>query len=188
LASVSIGFEYTDTTTSLVVQRLETYTTSLFQNWAFISGTFEIPDESTNMRMIIKVDTDTGGLTTSAYQFYFNGLSVGQWSEEFNTISLGVTPQAFPSTIALDTTSLVIPAAAYGLSTDQGYYLTNDNALLAKNTSIPLVYGASGVTKLSPNNSGDPSLIIPGKGFLNELGRYKEYTVEFWAGFGVKMS
>lgn len=181
LKSVSIGFEYTDTTTSLIVQKVQTYTTSLFQNWAFISGTFEIPDEYTNMRVLLKINTDSGGLTTSAYQFYINGISVGQWSEEFNTISLGVTPQAFPSTIALSTTSEVIPAAAYGLSTDQGYYLTNDNALLAKNTSVPLVYGASGVTKLNPNNGGDPSLIIPGKGFLNELGRYKEYTVEFWA-------
>jgi hypothetical protein len=53
--------------------------------------------------------------------------------------------------------------------------------LLAKNTSIPLVYGASGVTRLIPNDLGRPSLIVPGKGFLNEVGRYKEYTVEFWA-------
>jgi hypothetical protein len=181
LTSVSIGFEYTDTTTSFIVQKLETYTTNLLQNWAFISATFEIPDEVTNMRMVLKLNTDSGGLTTSAYQFYFNGLSIGQWSEEFNTISLGVTPQAFPSTIALNTTSQVIPAAAYGLSTDQGYYLTNDKALVAKNTSVPLVYGASGVTKITPNAGGDPSLIIPGKGFLNELGRYKEYTLEFWA-------
>ena len=124
LRSVSIGFEYTDTTTSLVVQKLETYETTLFQNWAFISGTFEIPDEYTNLRVVLKINTDSGGLTTSAYQFYINGISVGQWSEEFNTISLGVTPQTFPSTIALDTTSLVIPASAYGLSTDQGYYLS----------------------------------------------------------------
>jgi hypothetical protein len=48
LESVSIGFEYTDTTTSLVVQKLETFTTTLFQNWGFISGTFEIPNEFTN--------------------------------------------------------------------------------------------------------------------------------------------
>jgi hypothetical protein len=181
LESVSIGFEYTDTTTSLVVQKLETFTTTLFQNWGFISGTFEIPNEFTNLRAVVKIATVSGGLTTAAYQFYLNGITVGQWSEEFNTTSLGVTPQAFPSTIALTTTDQVVPASAYGLSVNQGYYLVNNNALLAKNTSIPLVYGASGVTRLIPNTSGNPSLILPGKGFLNEVGRYKEYTVEFWA-------
>jgi hypothetical protein len=181
LKTVSIGFEYTDTTTSLVVKELKTYTTSLFQNWAFISGTFEIPDENTNARLVIEIDTDSGGSAESEYAFYINGVTFGQWSEEFNTISLGVIPENFPPNIALDTTSKVISAAAYGLSTDQGYYLTKDNSLLAKNTSIPLVYGASGVTKLTPNIEGKPSLIVPGKGFLNELGRYKEYTLEFWA-------
>ena len=181
LRSISIGFEYTDPSTSSVIQEFKTYETDVFQTWSFISATFEIPDESANLRVVIKIDTNAGALSSSAYQFYINGVTIGQWSEEFNTTSLGVTPQAFPSTIALDTTSLVIPAAAYGLSTDSGYYLTNDNALLAKNTSIPLVFGASGVTKMTPNVGGDPSLIIPGKGFLNELGRYKEYTVEFWA-------
>lgn len=181
LKTVSIGFEYTDTTTSNVVRDLKTYTTSLYQNWAFISGTFDIPDENTNARLVIEIDTDSGGTVESEYGFYINGISFGQWSEEFNTASLGVTPEAFPLDIALDTSSQVIPASAYGLSTDQGYYLTNNNSLTAKNTSIPLVYGASGVTKLTPNIEGEPSLIVPGKGFLNELGRHKEYTLEFWA-------
>jgi hypothetical protein len=181
LNSVSIGFEYTDTTTSTVVKELKTYTTSLYQNWAFVSGTFDIPDENTTARLVVEIDTSTGGPVGSDYRFYINGISFGQWSEEFNTTSLGVTPATFPSNIALDTTSKVIPAAAYGLSTDQGYYLTKNNSLTAKNTSIPLVYGASGVTKLTPNSGGEPSLIIPGKGFLNELGRNKSYTLEFWA-------
>jgi hypothetical protein len=41
------------------------------------------------------------------------------------------------------------------------------------------VYGASNLTKLLPN-AGDPSLIIPGLGFLSEGGQYKEYTLEAW--------
>ena len=181
IKSISIGYEYTDTTTSQIVQKLETFETSLFQNWAFISKTFETPNEYTNLRAVIKITYLTGGASSSDYQFYLNGITVGQWSEEFNTISLGVTPSVFPSDIAITTTDKVIPASAYGLSSDEGYYLVNGNALLARNTSIPLVYGASGVTKLIPNASGKPSLIVPGKGFLNEVGRYKEYTVEFWA-------
>jgi len=181
LESVSIGYEYTDTTTSAVVQKLKTFPTTVFESWAFVSETFEIPNENTNLRAVIKIVTTDGGSSTSDYRFFINGVTVGQWSEEFNTVSLGVTPEAFPLNIALDTNSQVIPAAAYGISTDEGYYLVNDNALVAKNSSVPLVFGASSVTKLLPNTAGEPSLIIPGKGFLNEIGRYKEYTVEFWA-------
>jgi len=179
--SISVGYEYTDTTTSAIIQNLETLETTLFQNWGFISKTFEIPNEYTNLRIVVKVKYFSGGNNETDYQFYLNGISLGQWSEEFNTTSLGVTPQVFPSEIAISTTDKVIPASAYGLSSDQGYYIVNQNALLARNTSIPLVYGASGVTKLIPNTSLNPSLIVPGKGFLNEVGRYRDYTVEFWA-------
>ena len=183
LESVSIGYEYTDTTTSLVVQEFKVFETTVFENWAFVSGTFEIPNENTDLRAVIKITTNGSDASPTAadYRFYINGITVGQWSEEFNVTSLGVTPESFPTDIALSTTSQVIPAAAYGISTEEGYYLVNDNALVAKNSSVPLVFGASGVTKLLPNVGGDPSLIIPGKGFLNEAGRYKEYTIEFWA-------
>jgi len=181
LSSVSIGYEYTDTTTSLVVQKLKTFPTTIFGNWAFVSETFEIPDENTDIRAVIKIVTNTGGATSGDYQFYINGVTVGQWAEDFNATSLGVIPQTFPSDISLATSSEVIPAYSYGISSDEAYYLVDQNALVAKNSSVPMVFGAPGVTILTPNSGGDPSLIFPGKGFLNELGRYKEYTVEFWA-------
>jgi hypothetical protein len=181
LDSISIGYEYTDTTTSLVVQKLKTFPTTIFQNWAFVSETFEIPDENTELRAVVKIVTNTGGPTTADYQFYINGITVGQWAEDFNATSLGVVPEAFPNTIALTTTSQAIPTASYGISSDEGYYLVDNNSIVAKNSSVPMVFGASGVTVVTPNSGGDPSLIIPGKGFLNELGRYKDYTVEFWA-------
>jgi hypothetical protein len=181
LDSISIGYEYTDTTTSLVVQKLKTFPTTIFQNWAFVSETFEIPDENTELRAVVKIVTNTGGPTTADYQFYINGITVGQWAEDFNATSLGVVPEAFPNTIALTTTSQAIPTASYGISSDEGYYLVDNNSIVAKNSSVPMVFGASGVTVVTPNSGGDPSLIVPGKGFLNELGRYKDYTVEFWA-------
>jgi hypothetical protein len=43
-----------------------------------------------------------------------------------------------------------------------------------------MVYGATGITRLSPNESNKPSLILPGCGFLNKVGQFKDYTVEFW--------
>ena len=181
LSSISIGYEYTDTTTSLVVQKLKTFPTTIFGNWSFVSETFEIPDESTDLRAVIKIVTNSGGVTSGDYQFYINGVTVGQWAEDFNSTSLGVTPQTFPSDISIATSSQVIPATSYGISSDEAYYLVDQNAIIARNSSVPMVFGAPGVTVLTPNSGGDPSLIVPGKGFLNELGRYKEYTVEFWA-------
>jgi hypothetical protein len=179
LTQVQIGFEYTDTTTSQIIQRLETFNTTIFQSWSFISGTFEIPDENTDFRVVLKFAYTDGGGTSEQYQFYVNGITAGQWSEEFNAVSLGVTPTALPSNIALTVDSSV-PADAYGLGGDSGYYIVSNNALVAKNSGIPMVFGASGVTRITPNTGGKPSLIVPGQGFLNELGKYKDYTVEFW--------
>jgi hypothetical protein len=179
--SISIGYEFTDTTSSQIVQKLETFNNPITSNWVFISGTFEIPDEVANFRIVIKATTLAGGTAGDDYKIYINGISAGQWSEEFNVKSLGVTPVAFPNTIGIDTDKLVVPADAYGLSENSGYYFVDKNFLVAKNTSLPLVFGASSVTKLFPNSDNEPSLIVPGKGFLNESGRYKDYTVEFWA-------
>jgi hypothetical protein len=179
--SISIGYEYTDTTTLQVVQKFKDFTNLSYQSWSFMSATFEIPEENTNFKIIIKILKSSGGATSDDYKVYFNGITAGQWSEEFHKESLGVTPESFPATIAIDTTDTVIPAAAYGVSSNTAYYLVKDSALLAKNTSIPLVFGASGLTKIIPNTSNKPSLIFPGQGFLNKSGQHKEYTVEFWA-------
>ena len=177
--SISIGFEYTDTTTASIVQKLKTYDVTTTSEWLFFSQTSEIVSENTSLRAVIKITSTTGGSVPSDYLYYINGITVGQWSEEFNHSSLGLTPVSMPATIALNSTQ-VVSSPAYGLSENDAYYIVSDNRLLAKNTSIPLVYGASNVTTLSPNPNGEPSLIIPGKGFLNKVGQHKEYTVEFW--------
>jgi hypothetical protein len=178
---IAIGYQYEDTTTSQIVQKFGQLKEASYQSWSFISETFEIPEENTNFKIFIEILKSSGGATSADYKVYFNGITAGQWSEEFHKESLGVTPVSFPASIAIDTTDTVIPAAAYGVSSDTAYYLVKDSALLAKNTSIPLVFGASGLTKIIPNTSNKPSLIFPGQGFLNKSGQHKEYTVEFWA-------
>jgi hypothetical protein len=176
--SISIGFEYTDPTTSSVVQELEKFNNPIYNNWSFISSTFAIPNKVATFRIVIKIETAEGGASSSDYGFFINGISAGQWAEEFHATSLGTSTPSFPNNIAIDQT-FAVPADPYGLSGVNGYYLASETSLFAKNTSIPLVYGASGVTKIYPN--GDkPSLIVPAQGFLNESGRYNEYTVEFW--------
>ena len=179
LQSVSIGFEYTNPNTLEVIQQVKEFNTSVFQSWAFVSETFELPDENAAFRVVIKFTYSSGGSSSGDYEFYVNGISAGQWSEEFNTTSLGVSPITLPSDIA-NISGEAVEADAYGMGEGVGYYLVSSNSLIAKNTGIPMVYGAAGVTKIYPNEDGNPSLIVPGKGFLNKVGQFKEYTVEFW--------
>jgi hypothetical protein len=177
-SSFEIGYEYFDTTSGSKIERLKSYTTSIQDRWFFISETFDIPQDNTEFRVVIKINYLGGALNEEDYEFLVNGITVGQWSEEFNSSSLGVQKISLPSTIDLPP-SFAIPADAYGLEENKGYYLVKDNSLMAKNTGIPLVYGASNLTKLLPNTDM-PSVIIPGLGFLSEAGQYKEYTLEAW--------
>ena len=178
LQTVSIGYEYTDPDTSEIVQNLKTFTNSLYQNWGFISETFEIPNVDAQLRILIKIKIIEGSNGIEDNEFYFNGITLGQLNEEFNTSSLGIMPITVPGSISLYGGSSAVEAQAYGIAEDTAYYIA-DNGLKCKNSGIPLVYGASGVTKLEPNQGA--SLIIPGKGFLNKKGQYNDYTVEFWA-------
>lgn len=217
---IEIGYEYIDSDTSLIVQHLKRFTTIAQDQWAFISETFEIPNESNEFRVVIKIQLNDVGALPSDYIFNFNGLSVGQWSEDFNTTSLGVNPINLPSIIGLQESDLkCIESNSYGNSNNKGYHIVANNVLTSRNTSVPLVYGSSGVIRLSANYStvigsiidgggpvattsefidgGEPSIepivsldggievlspsyIVPGLGLLNEDGKYKEYTLEFW--------
>jgi len=178
IQSVSIGYEYTDTTTSLVVQNLKTFYTQIYDKWQHLSETFEIPDENTDLRLVIKIFYSDGGATSEDYKFHINGISLGQWNENFNAISLGLNKVIIPASIKSEF-SYGIEAQAYGIEEFSGYYIIDDGSLKAVNNSIPMVFGARNITTIYPNNN-KPSLIIPGKGFLNEEGRYKDYTIEFW--------
>ena len=178
LQTVSIGYEYTDPGTSQIVQNLKTFTSSLYQKWGFISETFEVPNVSAQLRIVIKIKIFEGSANPIDNEFYFNGITLGQLNEEFNTLSFGVTQTTVPASISLYGGADAVEAQAYGIAEDSAYYLA-EGGLKCKNFGIPLVYGASGVTKLEPTQGA--SLIIPGKGFLNKKGQYNDYTVEFWA-------
>ena len=178
LQSVSIGYEYTDPATSTIVQNLKTFTSTLYQKWGFISETFEIPNVSAQLRIVVKIKIFEGSGTSAENEFYINGITFGQWNEEFNTYSLnGIAETTVPSTVSIYGGLDAVEAQAYGIAEDSGYYIT-EGGLKCKNTGIPLVYGATGATRLEPYT--DASLIFPGKGFLNKNGQYNDYTIEFW--------
>ncbi len=184
IQSVEIGYEYYSTVTGNLVEQLKTYDFPYVAKWGFFSITSDVVPENTTLRLVLKINYTTGGSSDSDYGFLINGFSLGQWSEEFNATSLGSYSDATLTDIAISETN-GIKAYSYGKNSEYGYYLINDNELLAKNSGVPMVYGAGNTTILYPNlnNSNSikqPSLIVPGRGFLNSSGKYKEQTMEMW--------
>jgi hypothetical protein len=171
-----IGYQYIDTTSGQTVINLKNYDSIINNNWIFISETFDCPSDVVKMQVVFKINFVGGSKDPDV--FLVNGISLGQWSEEFASTSLGTTPINLPSSISLPTQKAVV-AKCYGLQELDGYYLVSDNMLKAKNSSIPFVYGTSSLTTLYPNGTS-PSLIIPGVGMLNESGKFKQYTLETW--------
>ena len=164
---------------------------------------------------------------------YFNGVSVGQWSEPYTSISTGI-PYDELEVLSSSVSSLInfegniqcTILDSYGYNDfDNGYVLSLNNSLLAELSGIPMVYGSSGNVRLNKSpfqiidsiidgsseeeliidggsasssylefiDGGNssiyltkeqydkfPSLIFPGKGFLNQFGYNKTLTTEFW--------
>jgi hypothetical protein len=185
--SVSLGLSYTNNSS----EEQDIYTELVVGkdrfNWSFFSSTFELPPTTaTNIKLIVKVNVSNAeGAGVEDYGFFISGLSLGQWSEDFNKYSYGITPGNIPSDINLPSAAnfKAIPAFPYGNSTKEAYYLSQGRTLSCKNFGIPLVFGSNNITKISPNiynNVVYPSLIFPGYGFLNERGRHNDYTIEMW--------
>jgi hypothetical protein len=180
LSSFQIGYEYNKVSDNSLVSNLVTYSALGTSTWVHVSETFKIPEsDAEDFRIIIKFNYVSGGSTPADYEFLVNGLSVGQWTEEFSATSLGQTTQAITDSISLTSLQNAIPADVYGLQDKGGYYLTKDNALVARNSGLPMVYGAESTTYIYPNGN-NPSLIVPGFGFLNKVGEYQTFTFETW--------
>jgi hypothetical protein len=168
--SYEIGYTYS----GLANPVFRKFNSQVFDRWFLISQTFDIPQTLSPIRIVIRIIH----LNEPDIEFEINGITLGQWSEEFLATSKGLAGFDLPENVPFD--HKAITAKSYGLQDLDGYYLINNNSLRAKNSSVPIVYGSSNVTRILPNGN-DPSLIIPGQGFLNDLGRYRPYTVEMWA-------
>ena len=183
LASVSIGYSYIDINTAEEVEVLEEVPITVIDKWFLISKTFSVVNQNTTMKIVIKITYSPSEDASSEYEFFLNGLNVGQNSEEFVNYLLGSNVVEVPSSIAIEASDGII-ARSYSSDSNYGYYLVNNNYIYSKNFGVPLVYGASNTTRLFPNYNIDespkPSIIFPGFGFLNESGRYNTYTVEMW--------
>jgi hypothetical protein len=185
IVDVSIGIEYTDTSSGTPItgqRQVQGYRIDNAEQWAFISGTFDLPNSFEDLKPVIDISILNAA---TADKVLVHGLSLAQKSEQFNVQSLGVIPQTLPNTIAL--TGQGVPAAIYGLQDSSGYYLANKNIMTAKNSGLPMVYGTDTSTVITPNTVfvedtivNHPSLILPGYGFLNAYGQSSTLTWEMW--------
>jgi hypothetical protein len=101
--SISFGYKYYDPLLVLNEEIIVTKPISSLDanSWMFFSNTFPLPIAGvTDIEPIVRINVATGG-GTGDYDFLINGLAIGQWSEEFNKTSLGVTPIPLPGNIAL---------------------------------------------------------------------------------------
>ena len=172
--SVDIGYEYTDGSSQVIRDTHKAFLLNT-DDWQFISETFELPNVFSNLKIIFDINYDS---PTADYYVLVHGISIGQWSEPFHVESLGVNTLQLPSTIY--TSGSGAGAKTYGLQDISGYYMTHNNRLCARNSGLPMVYGAESSTVLTPNAEGEPSLILPGYGFMNGDGQYLDLTLEMW--------
>ena len=183
---VTLGYEYTGV--SGTVRNTKTFYISDIQQWAFVTGTFNLPDSFEDLKLVFEVTYTgpTGQDEDASYFFLMHAITFGQWSEQFHVESLGVTLEDINAKRTIQQLELLpisltgVSAEAYGLQTKDGYYISDNNALCAINSGLPMVYGASNSTRITENTSGNPSLILPGMGFMNNDGRYKDLTLEMW--------
>jgi hypothetical protein len=156
------------------------------EDWQRIYHSIVIPESFSEIIPFIKVRYEPGGPNSfEDYNVIINAISVGQNSEVYSNINSG----SISEEIENDTLSSYFGASVsfvesdnYGISeTKNAYYVVENNKNLCQNFGIPMVFGSQSVTRLfSPTNLSIPSIVFPGEGFLNNSGKYKDYTVEFW--------
>lgn len=178
-----IGYTYFDSVSGESVDVVRSFDITTSNRWLHISATFPLPDQDVAFKLIFRSRLSASLVPGYSHKIYYNGLTLGQWSEEFCSTSLGSEVSALPSGIGfLPSGTKGIIANAYAREDLSGYYLVNNNTIHAKNSGVPLIYGVSNSTNIYPNSQAPetPSVIIPGMGFLNQSGRYRNFTLEFW--------
>ena len=175
IVNLRLGFRYTDPETSEIFEVIKSAAISTTLAWAMVSETFKLPESFENLELIMEMSYRD---EQAPFEFVVNAITAGQWAEEFQLKSFGTNLINVPSNIGIPATQ-GLEALPYGLPTNNGYYLAEDNRLVAKNAGLPLVFGSRNSTYIYPKNNS-PSLILPGFGFMNRSGQFNRLTAEFW--------
>jgi hypothetical protein len=195
--SYEIGFiyhsEFSQTVDSEIIKSLGPNVPQQISKTSLILESFDFITPFINVRYIDE------SASPIEYKILFTSTSVGQWSEEYvNDFNIGILDSEI---VDLDIVPVIsslpyseeyraFPLDAYGFQDeDNAYAIIDNNKLLAKNSKFPMLYGSDNITSIeSPITEGMPSLILPGKGFLNKNGRYKNLTFEFWLKINPKLN
>jgi hypothetical protein len=159
--------------------------------WTVASATFSnVAALSDVATIVFEVSFSYSGNPGSTYVFYVGGISAGVRAEEFVGTSIGLSGETKPSSLDLSGSGVLVSKAnPYSLSDNYGYYtIDNGVSIRARNSTIPMVYGALNSTILSKADNNNPSLSVPGVGFLNESGKKFTRTLEFWMRVNVSTS
>ena len=178
-----IGYSYFDSVSGESVEVVKSFDIPTSERWMHISATFPLLDQDVPFKLLFRSKFRQSIVSPVPHTVLYNGLSLGQWSEEFCSVSLGSDVVDLPEEISfLPEGYKAIIGRSYSREDIPGYYLVNGASIYAKNSGIPLVYGAENSTVIyeNPSEQDQPSLIIPGQGFLNSLGKYQTSTVEMW--------
>jgi hypothetical protein len=190
IKSIKVGYVIGST-----LQTSETFSITS-SGWNFITKSFDNSASDKTVKVYLEFNylesPDLPG-TADTYEILINGLSMGYRSEDSNKESAGISISALDTTLdtnisGFSESTYGYAADAYGISgtTSNGYYCYKYNKLVAKNAQVPMVFGSSNSTIIYPNLKtgypaiSEPSMIIPAFGFLNQIGKNKEYTFEFW--------
>jgi len=183
ITKCEIGFEINSTRYSRVYENLPQ------QSWSRVFHTMDLPN-SGQVYPFVEITFANSQRTISFYNF-----SVGQWSEPFNHQSTGAFPIPLTQTSAsaslqsaIGGTFLNNPekiktfvAETYGFTIgDDGYYIVENNKMLAVNSTLPMVFGSGDITEIKASPTGGPSIVFPGKGFFHQNGKFQDITAEFW--------
>ena len=178
VSEYEFGYEYYDNDTSSWIEVMTTIPAANRREWVHLQETFVIQEfDSDYCHIIFRAKVEVGGFA-GGYNFIFNGITVGQWSEPFTSKSLGASLEDAPALSGIS--NKVVPSDQYGILSENAYFIHEDGKLLAKNQGIPMIFGSENVTKIYPSKVGSPSFIFPNKKFFTRDGIYKDYTLEFW--------
>lgn len=179
IMSATLGISYNDETYG-TYDVPKKFTRFVADKWMMLSETFDIPQGiNENYSVFLEIEYLVNSLADPE-TFFVSGYSVGQWAEEFTSTSIGVSPEFLSDSIyGIPSDSKGIRVLGSVESTKDGYVLSNDTRLYARNFGMPLVYGSESSTTIYPN-SQLPSVLIPGLGMLNKSGQNKNYSLEFW--------
>jgi hypothetical protein len=175
--SYDIGFKYNNTL------YYKTISSPANQEWVKVSHTIDVPSGNIDLYPFFRINYINSGVNSgNDYDVAISGLSVGQWSELFHYKSTGENPTTIQDAELLSIVSAsnytslsssaitVIPADSYGIAnSNAGYYLVENNRMLATSLDFPITFGSNNITSLTyPIFSSIPSLVFEGQGFLNK--------------------